>query len=216
MPYIERDLLAYSYDNPDHAYRTGTNYPLPDGHAASIGHVIASTAKLEGYLHTVVRHLSKIDDETARIFTARLSTTPIISLIEDLVPERKPEMEKSLSELVKRLNYVFRIRNLVAHHEVTWNDYSLRFQSGSFAKKISDPRKTCFPIELDEMKNIALLAELLASSCYNLLTDKASGLDLAIATIENFEKEYNLPEDPTKHSNRISRTPSDFVPSYIF
>ncbi|WP_132898515.1 hypothetical protein [Sphingomonas sp. PP-CC-3A-396] len=186
MPYSDYNVLEHQ--DPDEAY-CSVDYVsaaggMPDDIPAIIGRFLFTCASLEGVIVSQVRAETGMPDRLARIVVGapKLHAAVALRVKVAIASDASADRVEDLKAWKKRVEYVFRVRNVVAHQEPAWRPGWLRYHNYPMATQIDPPERLIYVCRTDELLNLTTYARMLTS------TDPTQ--------LEDFFNSHQFPPDP--------------------
>lgn len=136
MPREIIEPLEHQTDEGPYLYRGGDLSLMPSAHCEAIGRFMVHCAQLEGRALSLVSELLGGDRGVVRFFMARTKMHEVPNLLKGVARRKEwaGESRKDLHLILTEIDYVFQVRNWVAHGMASWNNERIRFDD-SFTSK---------------------------------------------------------------------------------
>lgn len=186
MPYSSYDVLEHRDPDPSYCAVDSVKNAgeMQDDFSAIIGRFLFACAALEGTIVSQVRAETGMSDRLARVVVGapKLHWAVALRVKVAIANQASSERIDELRSWKRRVEYVFRVRNIVAHQEPAWRPGWLRYHNYQMATQLDFPERLLYVCQTNELVNLTNYVRMLSTTDSEVL--------------DNFFESHQLPPDP--------------------
>lgn len=189
--------------DPEESYCAPFSMPMPEKHFVSFGRFLLACTGIESAAHNFLRPMLLMEESMARTLIGQPRLEELLTIIAKVCAHlgHGPAEMAALKEIREKAQYVYRVRNIVAHQEPAWREGWMRYDRYATAKDISQRENLLYILKLEELDNLTKLAQLLVSpfGAVTVSWSQTKKFDLdCMAPLRAFFQTRDLPADPQR------------------